>query len=266
LLRAKSAAVGTLASRHARLRRTTWLVPVLALAVLASAFSSTSPGPPPNGDVTNLRVPASIRDLPLTNQMGKTVTLASWPGKTILLVPFLTLCQDICPMTTGNLVQVERALQADHASSKVQIVELSVDPQRDTAARLAAYEQLTGLHWQLVTETPENLTAISKFFGFYYQVVPEDSPPGIDWWTGQPLTYDVNHSDGFVVINPRGIERFFTAGAPNFHGKLPPALKRFLSALGREHLKNPPTPNYTPSYVLQALGWSMNRSLPLAKE
>jgi protein SCO1/2 len=251
-------------TRHALVRRSTWLVSVVGLAVLVSAYSSAALAPPSNGDVTNLRVPASIRNLPLANQEDRTVTLASWPGKTVLLVPFLTLCQDVCPMTTGNLLQVERALRADHAASRVEIVELSVDPQRDTPARLAAYQQLTGLDWQLVTETPENLAAISKFFGFYYQVVPEDNPPGIDWWTGQPLTYDVNHSDGFVVINPRGIERFFTAAAPNFHGKLPPVLQRFLSALGRQHLKHAPTPNYTPSYVLQALGWSMNRSLPPA--
>jgi protein SCO1/2 len=231
--------------------------------VLAFASPSTRLTPPSDGDATNLQVPASIRNLPLTNQMSQTVTLASWPGKTVLLVPFLTLCQDICPMTTGNLLQVEHALQADHASSTVQIVELSVDPQRDTPARLAAYQQLTGLNWQLVTETPADLAAISKFFGFYYQVVPEDNPPGIDWWTGQPLTYDVNHSDGYVVINPAGIERFFTAAAPNFHGKLTPALKRFLSAQGRQHLKHPPTPNYTPSDILQALGWSMNHSLSL---
>ena len=255
--------MGAVTNRHLWLRRSPWLVAVVALAMVASGYSSSPPAPPPNGDLTNLRVPASIRDLPRTNQENQAVTLASWPGKTILLVPFLTLCQDVCPMTTGNLLHVERALQVDHASSRVQIVELSVDPQRDTPARLAAYQQLTSLDWQLVTETPQNLAAISKFFGFYYQVTKEDNPPGIDWWTGQPLTYDVDHSDGFVVINPHGTERFFTAAAPNFHGRLPAALKRFLSALGRQHLKHPATPNYTPSYVLQALGWSMNRSLPL---
>lgn len=197
------------------------------------------------------------------DQSDHQVDLASWPHKTLLVVPFLTLCTDVCPMTTGNLLAVEHSLRADGAASQVQIVELSVDPGRDSPARLAAYAQLTGADWQLVTESPAILAQIASFFGFYYQNVPEDDPPSIDWWTGKPLTYDVDHSDGFVVINPRGTERFETDAAPDFHGHLNSTLYRFLDPLGRQHLKHPPSPNYTPEQILQALGWSMNRSLPL---
>ena len=197
----------------------------------------------------------------LTNQHNQTLDLASFAGKTALLVPFLTLCSDICPLTTGNLLQVERSLRADHAANDVAIVELSVDTRRDTPARLAAYANLTGLTWQLVTETPSELTELSKFFGFYYQYVPQDNPPAVDWWTGRPLTYDENHSDGYVIIDPAGHERFFTAAAPNFHGKLNPTLKKFLTDLGRQHLAHPPNPNYTPADILAALGWSMHRTL-----
>ena len=55
-----------------------------------------------------------------------------------MVVPFLTLCTDICPLTTGNLLQVEQSLRAARVADKVQIIELSVDPGRDTPARLAA--------------------------------------------------------------------------------------------------------------------------------
>jgi protein SCO1/2 len=225
---------------------------------------SSVPGPPsPSlGSVSDRPVPADVRYLPLTNQQGERVDLASWSGKTVLLVPFLTLCTDICPMTTGNLLQVQRALEADKATSHVQIVELSVDPVRDSPARLAAYARLTGASWQLVTETPSALARIAGFFGFVYQQVPEDDPPSIDWWTGKPLTYDIDHSDGFVVIDPKGTERFVTAAAPDFHGKLDPTLEKFLDALGRHHLAHPPSPGYTPSFILQVLGWSMQRNLP----
>ena len=232
-------------------------------AVLLAACSSSLSAPAPSLGTTASRVvPSEIRHLPLTNQDGQSVDLASWPGRTVLLVPFLTLCSDICPMTTGNLLQAERSLQADKAASKVEIVELSVDPDRDTPARLAAYAKLTGANWQLVTEPPAELQTIAKFFGFVYQKVPQDNPPAIDWWTGQPLTYDINHSDGFVVINPKGIERFITGGAPNFHGRLNPTLQKFLSPLGHQHLEHPASPNYTPADVLQALAWSMQLPLP----
>ena len=152
-----------------RLTRAMVWASVLVLALLLAACSSSSIGAPsPSLGATSSRaVPVTIRQLPLTNQHDQTVDLASWPGKTVLLVPFLTLCSDICPFTTGNLLQVEGSLRADKAASRVEIVELSVDPERDTPARLAAYAKLTGASWQLVTETPAERDTIDKYFGFF---------------------------------------------------------------------------------------------------
>jgi len=155
-------------------------------------------------------------------------------GKTVVLVPFLTLCTDICPLTTGDFSVVQRSLNADKASATVQLVELSVDPGRDSPARLAAYAKLTGASWQLVTETPTNLATIAKFFGFEYQTVPEGNPPATDWWTGKTLTYAVNHSNGYVIINSKGVERFATDAAPNYNGPLDPTIEKFLSPIGHQ--------------------------------
>jgi cytochrome oxidase Cu insertion factor (SCO1/SenC/PrrC family) len=121
---------------------------------------------------------------------------------------------------------------------------------------------LTGAGGELVTETPAGLRRIAAFFGFEYQKVAEDNPPDVDWLTHRPLTYDVDHSDGFVVIDPEGTERFVSGGAPDFHGRLPTALYDFLSPLGHRHLTHPGRPSWAPADVLQALGWSMGRSLP----
>lgn len=250
-----------------------WLAAAATAALLAGCGSSASSsstaggvsaagGSSGFGTTVNLPVPASLRRLPLTNQYGKRVDLESWPGKTVLLVPFLTLCQDICPMTTGNLVAAEQSLRADHAASDVEIVELSVDPERDTPARLAAYAKLTGADWELVTESPAALRVLQRHFGFYYQKVPEDDPDARDWWTGKPLTYDVDHTDNYFVIDPAGTERVVQDAAPDFHGQLNPRLYRFLDALGRQHLKNAPQPDWTPTDVLQALAVSVGRPLP----
>ncbi len=150
------------------------------------------------------------------------------------------------------------------AASSVQIVELTVDPGRDSPARLAAYAKLTGASWELVTEPPAELRRLAKFFGFYYQKVPEDDPDARDWWTGKPLTYDVDHTDNYFVIDPTGAERVVQDGAPDFHGKLNPTLYNFLDELGRQHLKSPPQPDWTPANVLQALAVSVGRPLPAA--
>ena len=243
---------------------------VLAAGCGSSGSTTTSATAPPgagdagSGTRISLPVPPALRRLTLTNQHGKTVELSSWRGKTILLVPFLSLCQDICPMTTGNLLAVEQSLRADHAAGTVEIVELSVDPGRDTPARLAAYAKLTGATWQLVTEPASELRRLAKFFGFYYQTVPEDDPDARDWWTGKRLTYDVDHSDNYFVIDPSGTERVEQEAAPDFHGRLNPKLYNFLDALGRQHLKQAPQPDWTPADALQALALSVRRPLPVS--
>ena len=245
---------------------------LLAVAVVAvvivshssssgAAAHSTSSGP--YGTAIDHQVPGRLHRLPLTNQHDQRVDLASWPGKTVVLVPFLTLCSDICPLTTGNLLQAEQSLRRDHAASKVQIVEISVDPKRDTPARLAAYAKLTGVRYQLVTEPPNELAELAKFFGFSYEKVPEDKPPSIDWWTGKPLTYDINHSDNYFIIDPSGAERVVQEAAPDFHGHLNPRIYRFLSAEGHQHLEHPPQPNWTPADLLSALGLVLHQSLPV---
>ncbi len=228
----------------------------------SAGTGSASGGSAGLGTTIHHPVPAVLRHLPFTNQRGQRVDLASWPGRTVLLVPFLTLCQDICPLTTGNLFAVEQSLRADHTASKVQIVELTVDPGRDTPARLAAYAKLTHSDWQLVTAPPADLARLAKFFGFYYQKVPDTSRDTRDWWTGKPLTYDVDHSDNYFVIDPAGTERVVQDAAPNFHGHLNPKLYKFLDALGRQHLKHAPQPDWTPTDALHALAISVGEPLP----
>ena len=156
------------------MRRGFWALVLAALATSASACSGGLPGPPPAsaGTVTNRAIPSVVSHLPVVNQDGTHLDLASFRGKTVMVVPFLTLCTDICPLDTGNLLQVEKALRVAGESGKVQIVELSVDPGRDTPARLAAYQRLTGATWQLVTESPLVLTQFERFFGWDLARVP----------------------------------------------------------------------------------------------
>jgi cytochrome oxidase Cu insertion factor (SCO1/SenC/PrrC family) len=236
-----------------------------ALALTLSACSTGAPGPPSAnlGLVQTRSIPASIANLAFTDQRGRTVQLAALRGKTVLVVPFMTLCTDICPLDTGNLLQVRHSLVADGSASKVQLVELSVDPTRDTPARLAAYAHLTGASWELLTESSADAVQVERFFGWAIQRVPEGMPPSVDWWTGKALTYDVNHADGFVVIDSHGTERFSTGAAPNFHGTLNPTLHRFLNAQGRDHLAHPQTPGWNPTQALDALSWLLHEPLPL---
>ncbi|MGP8009144.1 MAG: SCO family protein, partial [Acidimicrobiales bacterium] len=169
----------------------------IALAGSTSAVASGPTQPPSSvGVATQVTVTAAVAKAKFIDQSGRPETLGALKGKTIFLVPFLTLCGDTCPFTTGNLLQLQTRLNADHASN-IEVIAIDVDPYRDTPTRLAAYAKLIGANFQLWTEagptsTPyltlkelekkspvgkgdrnANLTLLEKFFGWTVQVVPQ---------------------------------------------------------------------------------------------
>ncbi|HVB94913.1 MAG TPA: SCO family protein [Acidimicrobiales bacterium] len=227
-----------------------------------SSGSAAPPAPPPSqGILQNRPVPS----IPMVDEQNQSTTLAHFRGKTVLLTTTLTLCQEMCPLTTENLILIQRAINAAGLANKVKIVEYSVDPDRDTPARLRAYEHLTGASWPILTGTQANVDAMNNFFHFYAQKVPEGSPPQLDWWTHQPLTYDVNHSDGYVLIDPQGHERFATAAAPDVTSHtLPKALDQMLNDQGQRNLNAPTGQTWTVPEVLSNIGWMVKQSIPAA--
>ena len=237
----------------------------LALALVAAACSSGPSEPSASQGTTGSRtVPASVASIPLTTQTGAVTDLAAFKGRTVMVVPFLSLCQDVCPFTTGNLLQVQHSIDAAKQNGDVAVIEYSVDPERDTPARLAAYAKLEGISWTLTTSSPENTAALEKYFGVVATKQPEGTPPGIDWWTGQPLTYDVGHTDGYAILDAKGVERFVSGATPSFHGTLNPTIEAFLSDDGKSALKDPPKNGWTPADALSAISWVSGTTIPVA--
>jgi len=246
-------------------RRVPWsmLAVMLAGALVASACaraSSASPSAPsPSfGIVQNRPVP----DVPLVDQAGRPTSLAAFHGKVVVLANFLSLCQDECPMVTGAFIAMQRDVQAAGLGDRVAFLEVSVDPGRDTPARLAAYSQQFGANWPLLTGAPADLNRLWSFFGIAHQQVPEDQPPKLDWWTHQPLTYDVTHTDGFILLDTSGHERFITANPPDLHGQLAPPLQGLLNDGGVNNLQHQQAPSWTVPQALGALGWLVGHPIP----
>ena len=236
---------------------------LVAAALLLAGCGRADPVPqrtppaPTSGTVLDEPLPARIAKLPLVDQHGRHFTLASLRGKTVVLGDFLTLCQEICPMTSVNLHDVAAAVERDGRSRDVQVVEATVDPGRDTVARLAAYEKLFGVQhdWTLATGDKRGLDALWAFLGVYQQRAKEDiTPAPKDWWTGKPLTYDVHHQDVVYVIDPHGHARWVDDGTPNTLGKRPSGpILRFLSREGQRNLTAPQDPSWTVHDVEQAV-------------
>jgi cytochrome oxidase Cu insertion factor (SCO1/SenC/PrrC family) len=230
----------------------------------AGSVGSASPGPPsPSiGDSLNQPVPPAIAHLPLQNQEGQRVTLDQFHGQAVFLVPFLTSCQEECPITTGALLIAQRSISAHGLGRKAVIVEVTVDPQRDTPSRMAAFARLTGSTWPLLTGSSATLASLWHHFGVYYLKVPEGSPPGIDWQTNRPYTYDVDHSDGFVLLDAHLRERFIAGGMTSI-GHIPANLQRLLDSQGRADLRNPGGGTWTVTDALNAIGWVLGQRIDI---
>src|ERR1700751_2360492 len=169
-----------------------------ALVVTACASGPGVPRPPSAflGTVVDTQVPVSVADLPLVTDAGQVTSLAAWHGQVVVLTDFLTLCQETCPLTTGNLLMMNQAVTAAGLGRHVRFVELTVDPGRDTPSRLRAYRKLIGApaNWSLLTGRPAVIERIWRYFGVWYQRVGEDRPAGTDWLTGRTLSYDIDHA------------------------------------------------------------------------
>jgi protein SCO1/2 len=197
----------------------------------------------------------------LTNQEGQTVSLASLHGKVVVMAPFLSLCQDECPLVTGAFIALQRDVRAAGMGNKVVFLETTVDPGRDTVARLAAYEKEFGADWDLWTGTPAAIAAFWKPFGVSYQMVAEEQPPTTDWYTGQPLTYDVDHTDGYILIDPAGHERFVDVSAPDMSGRLNQKLTSLLNSGGVSNLEHPQGPDWTVADALTSISWLLGTTV-----
>ncbi|WP_372880800.1 SCO family protein [Psychromonas sp.] len=105
-----------------------------------------------------------------------------------------TFCPDICPTTLSQLDRVYSKLTAAPYRN-IQIVFVSVDPNRDKAEQLAEYVHYFNSEFIGVTSTHKQLWPFVQNLGLIYSIV--------DQGVGEPY-YLVDHSASIVLINPKG--------------------------------------------------------------
>jgi cytochrome oxidase Cu insertion factor (SCO1/SenC/PrrC family) len=232
--------------------------------VLARATRSSPPTVPSTFAPSLARhVPPAIAALSLVDEHGHRTALAAFKGRVMVLANFLTSCQEECPVSTGAFLEFEQSLRSDGLESKVAIVEVTIDPARDTPARLAAYEKYTGVDWTLLTGTQAQIDAFWNSFGASYDKVA-DRPTdvtAIDWETGKRYTYDMNHSNNVYILDASGHERFITAGLPSIHKPLPSKLMGLLSPEGVSNLNHPGFGAWSVGDLRAAVGSVLGRSI-----
>lgn len=246
----------------------------LAAALVLTALVSgcgRSPGRPSTpapsvGQQLDAPVPAALQSAVFVASDGRRVSLDSFSGKVIVISDVMTLCQETCPLDTANVVDAARAVDAAGLTSRVEFLSITIDPSRDTPARLAAYRKLYGsapVNWLVLTAAPATLTAVWQALGIYIQKVADSPPAPKDWLTGKPLTYDLTHSDELFFLAADQHERFLLEGAPHVAvgAPIPAALRRFMDAQGRSNINHPDPLAWTLPQELGVISWLSGRRI-----
>ncbi|HEX9179662.1 MAG TPA: SCO family protein [Burkholderiales bacterium] len=170
-----------------------WLV-LAALALLAGCSE-----PPPqfkSTDVTGMNLSGDFR---LTDHNGKARTLADFRGKVVVVFFGYTHCPDVCPTTLAELAEAMKMLGKD--AERVQVLFVSVDPERDTAELLAKYVPSFNPSFLGLRGDPDATAKTAKDFKIMYQKQAGSTPE----------TYTVDHSAGSFVFDPQGRLRLYVS-------------------------------------------------------
>ncbi len=106
-------------------------------------------------------------DFTLVGPGDRPVKLSDFRGKLVVLYFGYTFCPDVCPTTLAEVGQAMRKLgkQADG----VQVIMVTVDPERDTPEHLAEYVGHFYPTFHGLSGTPEQIAAAAAAFGIYYR-------------------------------------------------------------------------------------------------
>ena len=118
------------------------------------------------------------RDFRLTDHDGKPRSLTDYAGKLMLLFFGFTQCPDVCPTALSRAVAVRKMLGPDAA--KVQVLFVTVDPERDTPALLRTYMQAFDPEFFGLRGSPEATEGAAKEFRVIYRKVPTGSSYTMD--------------------------------------------------------------------------------------
>lgn len=108
-------------------------------------------------------------DFTLTAHDGEPRKLSDFRGKTALIFFGFTNCPDVCPLTLASL---SRVIHAEELDEEVQVLLVSVDPERDTPERLKEYVTAFGPAVMGLTGTQAEIDAVQSAYGIYAAEVP----------------------------------------------------------------------------------------------
>jgi protein SCO1/2 len=139
------------------------------------------------------------KDFHLTDHNGQSRQLADFHGKAVVVFFGFTHCPDVCPTTLAEMAAALKKLGP--AADRVQVLMVTVDPERDTPEILKQYVTALDPRFLGLTGDAEAVARTAKEFKVFYQKNPGASPQA----------YSVDHSAGTFIFDPAGRLRLYVS-------------------------------------------------------
>jgi len=120
------------------------------------------------------------------------VSLSDFRGQTVLLFFGYSFCPDVCPTTMSDLAKAMTLLGS--RADRYQVIMISVDPERDTPEKIAAYARHFDERFLGLSGSPQEVAQVATLYGIYYQKQEGSAASG----------YLVDHTATVMVIDRRG--------------------------------------------------------------
>jgi len=168
----------------------------LVLVTLTLALAGCS-GSGPSFKSTDITGADYGKDFALTDHTGKPRTLGDFRGKVVVMFFGFTRCPDVCPVTLAELKAVKEQLGED--GKRLQVLFVTVDPERDTQKLLADYVPAFDPSFLGLFGDTAATSKVAKDFRVFYQKAPGKTPD----------SYTVDHTAGSYIFDPQSRLRLF---------------------------------------------------------
>lgn len=163
-----------------------------ALLAMTIAFSAQA------ADTLGLKAgvfdpPRMAPDFTVRGSDGKDLKLSQYRGKLVLLEFGYTSCVDVCPVSLGMLAEARRQMGAQ--ASQLQVIYVTVDPERDTPDRMRNYLRAFDPTFIGATGTPQQMARVRQDYGI------TATKKMID---GSKTDYTVGHSSYLYFVDRKG--------------------------------------------------------------
>jgi protein SCO1/2 len=129
----------------------------------------------------------------LDGSNGKKLSLRDQLGKVVILEFGYTFCEEVCPVTLARLTEVYKKLGS--AARDVQLIFVTVDPERDNPERLREYLAVFNPSFLGATGAPDEIKAVQNTYGVVARQVVSRN---------QALKYAVAHSTSLYLVDRQG--------------------------------------------------------------